>query len=865
MLRIIFAIFVLLLGGIVAAAYVLPGMIDWQKYKDPLLERLNAISPYSVNIDGEMSLQLLPEPFIAIGGVSFRDGQRDVLTVEQARLELALAPLFEQRIEVKTLSLQQPTVKMTDADVTILQTQFSAQETSQADQHKNAQPLPRFIQNIAILDFTIQNGSFSYKSADQEEPMSVMVDSSRFEMQSLQGPYKLNATLNAAYYGSIEIAATAQKMAEGVLPVSVRADIGKGQASIEYGGIIAPSDAQPERSILPFDLQGQIKTVIGQALSSFEQKIDLAGFLDVTGQTVSLDEAALSVGDKGPFALSLSADLERDVLSLTRLRSSDETGFSLQATGNLSGLNASSYDYMLNISQLQLGQFQEQVPQDYRKAVETLQSATVKGKASPDFETIDFILNAKILTGTLKAQGKLQAQELRSALIDFEAPNARAALNILPALEALQNGYITNTPLSLLADIKRLESGALEISKGQLRSGDLNAQFSVELPSDPKQSVNAEIALASLSLDKLDTPSNSANRVNNTQGPQFSRNAIDVAWLRELPPIDFIMNVDRLNVSPDMVLLNNTARIEGSKGRLVIKEGRSTLRDHNAQFTYDLDVRAGKTQRDPLSITGDIRVESLKLPYLLERVTSQAVRAVDGQGDLRLNFDATGISPAALVLDLKGQGQLDLSHLVLKGIDIEHFAKSLSEGGFAQLVEATLLQRSILQGQTSFQDVTLPFTIAEGYLTLPQTQFTNQSGQMRLQGGYDLSAGQAELQGAIQISREIRAPDGNLPSLPFTVKGPVKSLSFNLDTSAVDAALQRAIRARIDAQVQKQKKALAEKLQVKQAEIEERAKSFAPILNELLQKPVLPELEVQPVEPVVQPPEEPMNGDGVSE
>ncbi len=859
MLRLFSVIIVVVLGGLIAALYILPGMIDWQKYKQPLLERLNAISPYAVSISGDISLQLLPEPFIAIGGVHFRDGEREVFTVEQARLELALAPLFERKIEVKTLALKQPKAFVTYQDVSVLQAYSSGQRESDITQD-TAQPLPRFIQNVSISNFSIQDGFVSYLAAKGADAVTVDIKSSQFEMQSLKGPYKFVASFNTKNIKQIAITATAQEVTEDILPVTINAIIDNGQASVDYGGIIAlRGTSADEASMLPFDLQGQFSATLRAALSPLKQDTNMAGFLDVSGNNVTLDRAALAIDDMAPFAFTLDTHFKDGDVSVSRLQASSDKGFSLNASVELKSIGSENMDYIVKLDEFKAGSLREKFPKDVLPFVDSLKTATIQGKSNADFSGLDFVLNAQALTGSLKAQGKISQNQLQNAAIDFEAPNAMVALKQFPDLGSIENGYITAAPLMVLARMNMQQDGALYISQGKIKSGELSSDFSATLPNSADEAIEAKISLPKLSLEKLGgvpSASISANRKAALSEPQFSRNAIDVTWLRDLPSLNIQMSVGELVVSRDMAFTDTTALISGGQGGLEIKEGQSILRGDKASFAYDLILKAGKTPRDPLSVKGDMRVQSLRLPYLIERVTSRSFAAIEGIGNLNLSFETSGISPAALVLDLDGEGLLDLNSLVLKGIDIQHFSESLSDGGFAQLVEATLLQRSILQGQTAFKDVSMPFNIAEGYLTLPKTEFANQSGKMDLQGGYDISVGQAEFKGSIRIDREIKALEGALPSLPFIIKGPVKSLAFELDTSAVDAALQRAIKARIDAEVEKQKRAIAEKLQAKQAEIESRAKAFAPILNELLQKPILPELEVREVEPVIQPPQQ---------
>ncbi|MDR3517004.1 MAG: AsmA family protein [Azospirillaceae bacterium] len=98
-----------LLGG---SVLVLPGLVDWNRYKDEIEARLGALTGRTVAIDGDIKLTLLPQPALTVAGVRIASLPGalvpDTASVERLEAEVGLWPLLQGRIQVQRVTLVDP-------------------------------------------------------------------------------------------------------------------------------------------------------------------------------------------------------------------------------------------------------------------------------------------------------------------------------------------------------------------------------------------------------------------------------------------------------------------------------------------------------------------------------------------------------------------------------------------------------------------------------------------------------------------------------------------------------------------------------------------------------------------------------------
>ena len=96
-----------MLSLLLAAIWIVPGMLDWDRYRDEIASLAAAGIGRPVRIGGAVTLHLLPEPVLTAAGIAVEDsGDGVVLTARELRLRVALGPLLAGRVDARDLVLR---------------------------------------------------------------------------------------------------------------------------------------------------------------------------------------------------------------------------------------------------------------------------------------------------------------------------------------------------------------------------------------------------------------------------------------------------------------------------------------------------------------------------------------------------------------------------------------------------------------------------------------------------------------------------------------------------------------------------------------------------------------------------------------
>lgn len=109
--RILIGVTGVLLVLLLAAALVLPGMLDWTRYRDTIEAFASAGMERPVAIGGAVTLELLPQPVLTAQDVQFGDQSGEAgdgvrLAVRELRLLVGLPALFAGRLDIRELTLR---------------------------------------------------------------------------------------------------------------------------------------------------------------------------------------------------------------------------------------------------------------------------------------------------------------------------------------------------------------------------------------------------------------------------------------------------------------------------------------------------------------------------------------------------------------------------------------------------------------------------------------------------------------------------------------------------------------------------------------------------------------------------------------
>ena len=95
------------LAVLVAVLWAVPGLLDWNRYRDSIEALATSGVGRPVRIGGAISLHLLPQPTLTASGIAVDDtGDGVVLTAKELRLRVGLGPLLAGNVDARDLTLR---------------------------------------------------------------------------------------------------------------------------------------------------------------------------------------------------------------------------------------------------------------------------------------------------------------------------------------------------------------------------------------------------------------------------------------------------------------------------------------------------------------------------------------------------------------------------------------------------------------------------------------------------------------------------------------------------------------------------------------------------------------------------------------
>jgi uncharacterized protein involved in outer membrane biogenesis len=329
-------IFVVLLA---AALFFGPMLIDWNRYRPELEAWLTAQSGHKVNVEGSLSVRILPQPRLALTKVTVGEGKAHALpalvSLKSLDLRIGILPLFTGRIVVTELRLGGAMLSLERrADGTLNLGQWDA-----LGQPRRVlagfSPIP---QGVAIERVEIADGTLAYHDAPRDWRETVSdIDLTAVTLGD-QGPYRARGAFSWAgrsWTGAVELGARQQA---GNRPLTVfleMPDIGlKATLSGRYLGPGRDGDkpiSWQASGALSLQVNEAGKLLGLPASGSTQALLMLDGAVSASDSKAAIKDAALRWGD---FGAGVQAEIDYAA----------EPTLALRAKGNAFNLDAALPD-----------------------------------------------------------------------------------------------------------------------------------------------------------------------------------------------------------------------------------------------------------------------------------------------------------------------------------------------------------------------------------------------------------------------------------------------------------------------------------------------------------------------------------------
>lgn len=261
-------VFVVVLG---IALVVGPGLIDWNSHTDRIAAQIEKLTGRKVTIAGDVRLQLIPRPQLAVSKVSLSNlpGAADTLMASLDSLEVRVAavPLLTGNVKVETVKLVRPVVHLERLADGRVNWEFKAVEAAGTAPAKPAAPAGAKpgdgkaggVPAVAVDSFTIENGTMTLRDAAKGTVERLTGIDARIAAASLEGPIESDGKVTFRGMRLAYSANVAEMIRGRTVPVNLRLGIGE-DANVRIGGSIV---GLPDAPKLRGKLSGDGKSVAG--------------------------------------------------------------------------------------------------------------------------------------------------------------------------------------------------------------------------------------------------------------------------------------------------------------------------------------------------------------------------------------------------------------------------------------------------------------------------------------------------------------------------------------------------------------------------------------------------------------------------
>ena len=329
-----------LLAVVVAALFLVPAFLDWERFKPEITERLEAVTGRAVAIDGAVAVSILPVPKITVADLRIANvpgaAAAEMARIKSVDLALALGPLLGGEIALTSLAFIEPVIELERSAGGRPNWLFGESSGEVRDGADTGETEPATLEPARIDSTTIRNGTIVFRHGDGRAPERIERIDAVLTARSLDGPFRADGTFTVRGRPIVFQLATGTIGEGRSVPASLEATVGGGRGSALFEGTVNGLDAAPS-----FD--GTVR-IQGPDLDA------LLTALDIDRGTLPAAPLATAFSAKGDFSASAEAIAARAL----QLRLGES-----QASGGLSwqGGEVPSFDAKIALNRIDLDQY----------------------------------------------------------------------------------------------------------------------------------------------------------------------------------------------------------------------------------------------------------------------------------------------------------------------------------------------------------------------------------------------------------------------------------------------------------------------------------------------------------------------------
>lgn len=374
---------------------------------------------------------------------------------------------------------------------------------------------------------------------------------------------------------------------------------------------------------------------------------------------------------------------------------------------------------------------------DEQSLPQKLNKAVIKSKITGNSENINVTTNVSALNGELIAQGKI-ASPLKEPLISdlivqVKHQNMAQAISILTQSEA--NDDYFKKPMDFYAKISQ-EGKIYNLSdiKADLAGISVLGNAKIDMSKD-KPFVQGDVKLGKIVIKSSMTSKASNNRSTEAGAKdRWSKTPFSGQGLHAFDA-DLVLSAAHIDYGP-WPLVSPEIKTSLKDGVLTIENLKAGLFEGNISLTGS--IKSSNEPRQPVHIQSVASLENVSLSKLVIALAGSELIKASGIVSTNIDMTTSGISPAALILDLAGKGTVNGSNIILEGFDVARFARALSDESKPGDSLLGLWKGATKGGTTNFETLDGNFVINEGIVTIEKMDLDGQKAQIATTGNINL-------------------------------------------------------------------------------------------------------------------------------
>ena len=479
--------------------------------------------------------------------------------------------------------------------------------------------------------------------------------------------------------------------------------------------------------------------------------------------------------------LRIKAQFLSDQFILSDLSFKNFAGAKANISGKLGNVSkGSGLEAYIDLDAADFSKFASNLGMDTASWPASIGGADIKAKLKGSLDNTNVTANIGVMGAEFIAKGAassiLKTPAMDNVVLQVKHKNTAAFVQKLTGAK-LESNFAK--PLSVYMEVNQTgDKYVLNNFKGDVSGITVQGELTANL-SSKKPKLSGILKFGDVRIDSLMSsdaaPASSKSGVQKAQSGS-SRWSKDVINVSALHGFNLGLDVKANHISYGAWPLSKPSlKLNLKDGVLDLSGVKAGLFGGNVALSAK--VQTVPEPRQPIYFEAKLDAKRANLNPLSKALIGTQLVDVAGKGDLALDIKSSGASPAALIHDLTGSGQVKGQDIVLKGIDVVKFARALSDESKPGDSVLSIWKGSTRGGQTSFDTLDGAFTIENGVAQISKMDLEGTRVAINTRGAVNLPNWILSTKHKIIVKSDV-------PDVPSDVPPFEMSFSGSLDNPA---------------------------------------------------------------------------------